>query len=304
MNVEYKDSMTDDEVFDSSESTVAIYNSIDKKVGSRIELSYECKKLIFDLLIKSDDTFFEVCDDLFMSGIIPLTNVEIICPMYDKVHCRFNVLIKENYKEIIQQANAGETKLPVIGYYRVEMLGAQMGIRIVYNNIDKGKTHIALEKYTVLKKTKQFSDMLKAAEKKNIDILTNAYLTGIEDFVVISLALLHPVIKNIFTKPIIETKLVDNKRPKKKDKKYKKQKLIYIKKYVINADVIEKTIERSPYTRHTLCWYVVGHWRTLKSGEKTFVKPHWRGVLRNNKSVDEPVRERKIDPEYINIDED
>lgn len=60
---------------------------------------------------------------------------------------------------------------------------------------------------------------------------------------------------------------------------------------------VERATKRAPkgeFHRHCLVWYVRGHWRTLKSGKKVFVKPQWRGPLRETKRNFDLGRERKI----------
>ena len=37
------------------------------------------------------------------------------------------------------------------------------------------------------------------------------------------------------------------------------------------------------YERHTLVWYVIGHWRNYGSGKRVFIQPYWKGALRNLK---------------------
>lgn len=60
---------------------------------------------------------------------------------------------------------------------------------------------------------------------------------------------------------------------------------------------VERATKRAPkgeFHRHCLVWYVRGHWRTLKSGKKVFVKPQWRGPLRETKRNLDLGREREI----------
>lgn len=47
------------------------------------------------------------------------------------------------------------------------------------------------------------------------------------------------------------------------------------------------------FKRHTMSWYVIGHWRKIGEDKKTFVKGHWRGPLRDMLST-EPYREREL----------
>ena len=45
--------------------------------------------------------------------------------------------------------------------------------------------------------------------------------------------------------------------------------------------------------RRALVWYVIGHWRTRGNGKKIFVRPYWKGALREIKKAI-PERGREI----------
>ena len=47
--------------------------------------------------------------------------------------------------------------------------------------------------------------------------------------------------------------------------------------------------------RKCLCWYVIGHWREYKNGNKIFIQGYWKGALRNAKKNYDDGRERIID---------
>ena len=50
-----------------------------------------------------------------------------------------------------------------------------------------------------------------------------------------------------------------------------------------------------------MLWYVAGHWRTYKDGRKIFIKPHWKGPLRDSKNkIGIETRERVIPIEEKN----
>lgn len=124
------------------------------------------------------------------------------------------------------------------------------------------------------------------------------------------LALLHPATKNIFANPIREKRsrkeqlnpVMVNGIPKK---------VKYVRRHVINTDNniyrtldnamnemcrIDGDLNKNAYTRRTYLWRVIGHPRTLSSGKQTWVKPHWRGPLKDfAKIVRAQVNEREID---------
>lgn len=46
-------------------------------------------------------------------------------------------------------------------------------------------------------------------------------------------------------------------------------------------------------SRHSMCWYVRGHYRNYKSSKKTYIKPSWRGPMSQMKRIQ--ARENVID---------
>ena len=107
----------------------------------------------------------------------------------------------------------------------------------------------------------------------------------------IQIALLHPTVKNIF-----KGGRKERDGEAKFDKKPgTKRPVRYIKKRVINKDDIQRCLngDGEAVNRHTLVWYVIGHWRKLANGTKQFIKPYWKGPLRELKmALDD--REREI----------
>lgn len=106
--------------------------------------------------------------------------------------------------------------------------------------------------------------------------------------------LLNPVIKERLFKNGSKEKLrysTSSITGKETSPKHKKRKAKYVRykefnKLILEHDVIKK--------RHTLCWYVIGHYRTYKSGKKVWVHGYWKGPLRElQKNLDEG-RERVL----------
>ena len=124
-----------------------------------------------------------------------------------------------------------------------------------------------------------------------MDDMTSYFSVVMKAWYGIQIALLHPQIKSVFQNP--STIAVSPQGTKKKHKRGKR-KTVYVKRHVINADDLVRTTAGASVERHTLVWYVIGHWRTYKnSGKKIFIKPYWKGPLRELKqNLDE--RERVI----------
>lgn len=121
----------------------------------------------------------------------------------------------------------------------------------------------------------------RAAEEFTRADISGMFIGFMETWYGIQIALLHPTVQDVFRHPArVKEKL------KKDSKGVKKRPVKYIKKHVINKDELEKAMygdSGRKNARHTLVWYVIGHWRTLASGAKTFVSPCWKGPLRELK---------------------
>lgn len=71
----------------------------------------------------------------------------------------------------------------------------------------------------------------------------------------------------------------------------KKRKTKYVKYKELNTIMLSSDSVRK---QHTMCWYVIGHYRQYKSGLKTFVHGYWKGPLRElQKNLDDG-RERIV----------
>lgn len=71
----------------------------------------------------------------------------------------------------------------------------------------------------------------------------------------------------------------------------KKRKAKYIRFNTINNVVLKSDVVRK---QHTMCWYVIGHYRCYSSGKKTWINGYWKGPLRElQKNLDEG-RERVL----------
>lgn len=109
----------------------------------------------------------------------------------------------------------------------------------------------------------------------------------------IQLSLLNPIIKERCERISTNTVQIESVHaaPKKKDQ-YRRVRHYYN----LIGDNVTKIVdgECRHNHRHTMSWYVIGHWRTYSNGHRVFVKGHWRGPLKEMKSGGE-LREREID---------
>ena len=116
--------------------------------------------------------------------------------------------------------------------------------------------------------------------------VTNA----ITAFYSINVALLNPVIKEIYERKTIR---VPMENVKKHSKNKTKQKIKYVKRHNMTIDDISTEFTKRGIVRKTMVWFVTGHWRKYKSGKRIFIQGYWKGALRELKSTIEP-REREL----------
>lgn len=137
------------------------------------------------------------------------------------------------------------------------------------------------------------------ADKDKIKLLQNGSMRQecislMETWYGIQIALLHPAVKDVFAHP--QRTAVDSAGGG--NHKKRKRKVKYIRKHILTLDKLEEVSqskEQRKINRKCLAWYVIGHWRTYKSGKKVFVSPYWKGALRNlRKNADGDEREREL----------
>jgi len=212
--------------------------------------------------------------DLFFAETIPLKDVRIVVDERkhpDGVVTSYRVVIFDDYAERVKLAD--ENTPQMVGA-TIEYIGNEP--KIIYPiNILKGVDIVlggALGHRNLTPEAKtRFEDLPEA------DVGQHA-VSLLETWYGIQIALLHPVVKDVFRRP---RTIVD--RDYRHKGKGRKRKVKYIKQHVINATAIDIALDGgSPgITRRTLAWYVIGHWRTYPDGRKVFIKPYWKGALRD-----------------------
>ena len=110
----------------------------------------------------------------------------------------------------------------------------------------------------------------------------------------IQIALLHPTVREVFKKP----NRIKNNEYRKANEIERKNIVKYIKVHYLDPAEIEevlydKSVNKQKIKRKALVWYVIGHWRTRADGKKIFVRPYWKGALREIKRA-LPEREREV----------
>lgn len=226
--------------------------------------------------------------DLFFSGNVSLLDCEITVDERDKPFgqiCTYRVVIYPDYIERIKKC--GDEPVDV-GAVVVEFGGVNVFLPIlVFTGVDQ--TFMGSCGLT----GNQNPEFLRRMGSVSMQEFASVGYSCMATWYGIQLALLHPTVKDVFahpkTDPVMET------RPRNGGKK--RRVVRYIKKHVITAEELtqaeQRPVHSSGITRHTLIWYVIGHWRHYSDGKKVFIKPYWKGEMRHLR-MDLDGREREI----------
>ena len=217
--------------------------------------------------------------DILISGSIPLTDMELSIKGKDSPIDTYRIVIFKNYQQIITENKEARVGALII-YLGPRQIACPLFVMHGINGInfvdDIG--HIGLTEKMIREKKIAVNALLKMA-----GFVMNAWYG-------VMIALLHPVVKDVFRKGAkqkVKTASIDDKGNRKRIVRYVKQRYIGTEKLI---DAI--TGGGRSRTYHALVWHVVGHWRRLPSGERTFVKPYWKGAMRNlKKNLDEVERQ-------------
>ena len=227
--------------------------------------------------------------DLFFAGTIPLLDCRIVI---DETECcsngkvvSYRVVIFSDYAERLRLAEIDEPVTvgaivndPINGAYSFIPFHVVKGVDSI---LFSGMAYHGLpEKY-----------IQQAKETVTMQQVTQMAIAFLETWYGIQIALLHPTMREVFRHPRTAPDTTDV--PTRTGKR--KNRVKYIKVHVINSDEMNAAMygESKTFTRHALVWYVIGHWRNFADGRKVFVKPFWKGPLRELKEKIE-MREREI----------
>ena len=224
--------------------------------------------------------------DLFFAGKIPLHDCMIVVDERDRLDgkiCPYRVVVFPDYKERIR--DAGEEPVYVAAIV-LEHGGIATFIPIV---VQEGVDMIGIGYCGHHGVTK--AQVEASRQRASMQDITNMAYSFMETWYGIQVALLHPSVQEVFRHPRIER--VFDPEPRKPGKQ--KRIARYVKKHVINADEVRRAVSgpTQEYTRHTLVWYVIGHWRHYSNGKRVFIQPYWKGAMRHLK-MDLDGRERII----------
>lgn len=273
----------------------------DKKyIGTPSDLFYAGTIPLKDFIIKfkifSDEQLEEFHSEYTAEQVALLKNLE------DEVIVR--IVVFENYQEKIQSMVENENIInTVVGMIILDSIGKKKK-----DKIRIGLPFFASERndQILFQSIAYDGTSRKDINPENIFSIQEDMTHFLDIWYGIQLALLNPVTEQIFQRAR------ENPISTKKNKvgKGKHRKVVYTKKYVIRAEDIDKTYEeRRKNNMSCPLWYVVGHWREYKNGQRIFIKGYWKGPERGrfmNKTMDSEMidqitsltRERKVIMSY------
>lgn len=248
----------------------------------------EDESVMTDFWRNGNQTVSGVPSDLFFNGSIPLPDCWIQFSDKDGRSVRFRTVIFPDYQKRL--SSAGEDSAAQIGAVLYEI--AENAYLIFCIEAIRGHDWLMTEfgfGYKGIPEAvrEHISEHMSAAEF----CIFSSQLIGI--WYGVQIALLHPLVKDMFLNPCTVVDESANRKPSG-GKKRKKRPLRYIKKHILNAEELKNRIHggNHHFQRHALVWYVIGHWRRYADGKKIFVRPYWKGALRDLKNGE--IREREI----------
>ena len=127
-------------------------------------------------------------------------------------------------------------------------------------------------------------------DKETRDALRTLRALLLAKWYAVQMCALHPQVKEVFSNPKLSPMRKAN--PKRK----KKQRVCgFMKVHTVGEKEINSLLTgHGKFCRKTLCWYVIGHWRTYKNGRRKFIQGYWKGPLRDARRNLDNGRERRV----------
>ena len=233
--------------------------------------------------------------DLLYAKTIPLPSLEISLQHNGRICSSFSVYIFDGYQNIVDAFDQNSTENSTAA-----IIGAIV-CRTIKNNAEFFCPLILKSGDSVLYRSMYGWRVHNNWDFERLEFnLSLAYFESYINMFLkiwygVQIAMLHPAIKEVFSHP--QTMALE---PKKNQHKPKKRSVKYVKRHVIQTHVIHDLLKAPTGTgrknaRHTMSWYVTGHWRKNKRGGKSFIEGYWKGPLRHLKCNTDSGRTRKIE---------
>ena len=262
-----------------------------------IRLTRESDKMLMGLWEDADKSIAEnggvtIPVDLFFTGTVPLMDcmISVDETMDGGVVNSFRIVIFDGYAEKLRVATEGEAVK--VGAIITE--DARTGTALVLPiNVILGIDKVLFGACGY----RGMSDGLREYLSEHVDSGTvrGLHLACLETWYGIQIALLHPVVRDVFQNP----RTIRDKTKDRWAAPARRNRVRYVREHVVNEEALGKAIygdedgNGKDFVRRALIWYVIGHWRTYSDGRRVFVRPYWKGALRDLKASDQ-LREREI----------
>lgn len=275
----------DDVEFMTGEEVSSIMDAIKKtKPTDIVELNEGSIESLLSL-VKNEKS--SVPSDIIFIDSIPLPDMYIAIKCPEGV-LKFRVVIYPDYKQRLRLSN--QIYSTKVGCMIIEGIGGFKESEIFLElGIVPGFDYFVTSNRVGTRKIPSYV-------KEDIEYFTcgifKLFSSNLAIWYAIQISLLHPTVKEIFAHPTQGVIKENTTKYSSKKGNKKKHKIKYIKRHIINAEDITKR-HNSSYNRKALYWYVTGHWRHYQNGKKTFIKPYWKGIMREAHNNPTP-REREI----------
>jgi hypothetical protein len=248
-----------------------------------------------------DNKAIFIPSDLFFAKTIPLQDVRIIVDERGSkdwgdagMVVSYRVVIFEDYQKLVDEADdKGQTYVGAVIDETMVGLGFEYFIPFsiihgFHSIITPGCCWYGAN--TEIKRT--------LMDTSSHQELSDAFIDRMATWYGIQIALLHPLVQTVFSKP----RPVKNRKAVLKPFERETRRVKYIRTHNVTGKAVSESLESHgldpeiarKFTRRTLVWYVIGFWRDDPSKGKIFVKGHWRGPLKDLKKNLDKVRERDI----------
>lgn len=249
-----------------------------------IELNRDSVDSLIELISFDKNKLSGIPSDILFLDTVPLPDVMVKCKFSNGIE-NFRVVIYPDYKQCID--NSDDNHPAKVGAIIIDIDNSKIFMEIeVLKGFDYIITSNIVGYYKLPINVREF-----IINKLSAGDFLKSFSENLTIWYGIQIALLNPIIKEVFVKNTTTDIIKEEHNIKKKGKT--KKKIKYIKRHVLNADDINRR-HNSHYERKTLSWYVIGHWRTYKNGKRVFIKPYWKGILRDSKKYGSDIRERDI----------
>ena len=271
-----------------------------------IELSHENDKKLVAMWTKGmgikEGQTHVLPSDIFFAHTIPLMDCRIIIETQSGEEVKLRTVIFDDYIKHIEDAQNGD--MVEVGAMLIE--DEDQNALITVLKVLKGENILFLATshgYRGIKK----EDRERIANVVTEESIIKLWFPCAQTWYGIQIALLHPIIKQVFSKP--QRAAQTKSKPRKNAKKKKQTTVTYTKQHNMRSiDLDDYFYGQAQQTtagqnlgtgtkikRQALLWYVIGHWRNKGKPNQKFIQGFWKGALRNLKQdMPEPNRKREI----------